>query len=91
MNHHRSKGEFGQVLSPSWQSRTDSPLLNHFCKSKAGARLRKVAHQHLSNHMAEILSRYDSVEEAREQFAAKQLYHEIPVIFLCFGNAHHKF
>ena len=91
MNHHKSKGELGQVLSPAWQSRSDSPLLNQFFKSKAGARLRKAAHQHVSSHMAEILSRYDSVEEARGRFAANQLYSEIFIIFLCFGNAHYKF
>jgi len=73
MNHHMSEGELGQVLSPARQSRTDSPLLNQFFKSKAGARLRKVAHQHFSNHMAEIFSRYDSAAEAGEQSVANQL------------------
>lgn len=91
MNRHMSKGELVQALSPAWQSRTDSSLLNQFFKSKAGERLRKVALQHLSNHRDEILSRYDSVEEAREQFAADQLHSEIPTIFLCFGNTHDKF
>lgn len=91
MNHHMSKGELGQVLSPSWPSRTDSPLLNQFFKSKAGPGLKNVVHQHLSQHMAEILSRCDSAEEAREQFAANQLHSEISNIFLWFGNAHHKF
>lgn len=80
-----SKGELTQVLSPAWQSRTDSSLLNLFSKSKAGARLRKVAHHHLNNHMAEILSRYDSAEEARDQFAVNQLYSEIPIIFCILG------
>lgn len=69
MSHHLSKGERGQVLSPARQ-RTDSPLLNQFFESKTEARLRKVAHQHLSNHVAEIRSRYDALEETREQFAA---------------------
>lgn len=70
MSHHLPKGERGQVLSPALQSRTDSPLLDLFFKSKTEARLRKVAHQHLSNHVAEIRSRYDALEEIRDQFAA---------------------
>lgn len=70
MSHHLSNGERGQVLSPALQSRTDSPLLDQFFQSKTEARLRKVAHQHLRNPVAEIHSRYDTLEETREQFAA---------------------
>lgn len=91
MNHRVSAGERGQVHSPAQQSRTDSPPLIQFFPSRAGGRLTEVAHQHLSNHMAEILSKYDSVEEAGEQFVATQLYSEIPTIFPCFENAHHEF
>lgn len=81
MNHCASKGELAQVLSPKWQSRTDSPLLSQFFQSKAGAKLRKISHK------AEILLRHNTVIEAREQFAANQLHSEI---FLTSGIVHHK-
>lgn len=87
MNHCVPKGELGQVVSPKWQSRTDSSLLMQFFQSKAGAKLRKISHQYLSSHTAEILLRHNTVVEAREQFAAKQLYSEI---FLTSGIVHHK-
>lgn len=70
MSHHLSPAERGQVLCPALQSRTDSPLLDLFFQSSTEAGLRKVAHQHLSNHVAEVRSRDDAPEEIREQFAA---------------------
>lgn len=87
---HVSEGELGQVLCPKWQSRTDSPLLNQFFQSRAGAKLRKMSHQHLSNHTAEVLLRHIAAEEAREEFAAYKLYSETPIIFLTLGTAHNK-
>lgn len=90
MNHYVSTGQHGQVHSPAQQCRTGSLLLIQLFQSRAGERLTEVAHQHLRDHMAEIPSKYDPVEEAREQFVATQLYSEIPTVFPCFGNAHHK-
>lgn len=87
---HVSEGELGQVLSPKWQSRTESPLLNQFFQSRAGAKLRKMSHQHLGNHTAEILLRHIAAEEAREEFAAYKLYSETPIIFLTLGIAHNE-
>lgn len=87
MIHCVPKGELCQVLSPKWQSRTDSPLLSQFFQSKAGAKLRKISHQYLSSHKAEILLRHNTFVEAREQFAANHLHSET---FLTSGIAHHK-
>lgn len=88
MNHHTSKEELGVRFS----LQNGRAELTHFywissLSPKQGQGWEKWL---ISNHMAEVVLRYHSSEEAREQFAAV-IQWNCHIFFLCFGSAHHKY